>query len=104
VNSSFETFRFAVNAGDTVWVRSNVATTSFSIYGIPQSDSGLPENIVQTLTNKVIRGIDNTLYLDSGTTSERPLSAEVGYVRFNTETDLLEVKTSEGWKSVGWDV
>lgn len=101
LNSSFETFRFAVNAGDTVWVRTSTNTTSFSLYGIAQSDAGLPENIAQTLTNKVIRGSYNTLYLDSGTTSQRPASAEVGYTRFNTETDSLEVKTSVGWEEVG---
>lgn len=104
VNSSFETFRFAVNSGDTAWVRSSVATTSFSIYGIAQTDAGLPENLAQTLTNKVIRGDANTLYLDKGDTAARNPSAEVGYVRFNTETDSLEVNTSTGWKSVEWSV
>jgi hypothetical protein len=101
VGQSFETFRFGINSGDTVYVRTSVALTSFSINGVPQEDSALPENIAQTLTNKVIRGIDNTLYLDKGLTSERSVTAEVGYVRFNIETDALEVKTSTGWQTIG---
>jgi hypothetical protein len=100
VGQSFETFRFAVNSGDTIYVRSTVSTVSFSCSGVPQSDAALPENLIQTLTNKTIFGADNTLYLDQGTTAERPATAGVGYVRFNTETDNLEVKTSTGWQIV----
>lgn len=101
VGQSFETFRFGLNAGDTIYVRTSVAQTSFSCNGVPQEDSQLPVNIAQTFTNKVIRGVDNTIYLDKGITSERSSSAEVGYVRFNTETDALEVLTSTGWQTIG---
>ena len=101
VGQSFETFRFGINNGDTVYVRSTLALTSFSINGVPQEDSALPVNLAQTFTNKVIRGDNNTLYLESGTTAQRPGTAEVGYVRFNTETDRLEVKTSTGWQTIG---
>jgi plastocyanin len=101
VGQSFETFRFAINNGDSVYVRTSVALTSFSINGVVQEDSALPENIAQTFTNKVIRGDNNTLYLESGTTAQRPASAEVGYVRFNTETENLEVKTTLAWEEVG---
>lgn len=102
VGGSFETFRFAVNDGDTLYVRSSVDTTSFSVNGIAQEDEVLPENLTQSFTNKVILGQYNTLYLDRGTTAERRGGAEIGYVRFNTETDSLEVNTSEGWKTLGW--
>jgi hypothetical protein len=101
VGQAFETFRFAVNDGDSLYVRSSVGTTSFSCTGIPQEDSALPENIVQRFTNKVIRGTENTLYIDRGLTSQRPLSAEEGYIRYNTETTGVEVKTASGWVSVG---
>ena len=100
LGQSFETFRFAVNSGDTLYVRSTVSTVSFSCSGIVQGDAGQPQNLTQTLTNKTIFGTDNTLYLDQGTTAERPVSAGVGYVGFNTETDNLEIKTSIGWKIV----
>lgn len=101
VGQSFETFRFGINTGDTVYVRTSVALTSFSINGVAQEDSAQPENITQTFTNKVIRGVDNTIYLDKGTTAERNSSAETGYVRFNTETQSLEVKTDTGWQTIG---
>ena len=101
VGQSFETFRFAINSGDTIYVRTSVAQTSFSINGVSQEDSVQPQNIAQTLTNKVIRGDSNTLYLESGTTGQRPASAETGYVRFNTETENLELKVSAGWEEVG---
>ena len=101
LGSSFETFRFAVNAGDTIFVRSTVATTSFSCNGILQEDSALPVNIAQTFTNKVIRGVDNTLLLDRGTTGERRITVDAGYTRFNTDFDRLEFLKSDGnWELV----
>jgi hypothetical protein len=104
VGQSFETFRFAINAGDTVYVRCTTANASFACNGIMQDDEVQPEDLSQTFTNKVIRGQYNTIYLDKGATAARSASAEVGYVRFNTETDSLEVKTSTGWRTLGWNV
>jgi plastocyanin len=101
VGQSFETFRFAVNAGDTLYVRSTVSTVSFSCNGIVQSDAGLPENISQTFSNKTILGQSNTIYLDRGDTAARPAGVSSGYVRYNTETDTLEVKVPSGWEEVG---
>lgn len=101
VGSSFETFRFAVNDGDTLYVRTSTDTTSFSLNGIAQEDEALPENIAQVFTNKTIRGVNNTVYLDKGLTSERRESAEEGYVRYNTELQALEVLTAAEWEQVG---
>lgn len=101
LGQSFETFRFAVGTGDSLYVRSSTASASFSVNGIAQNDEGQPENTPQTYTNKVIRGVDNTLYVDSGLTSERRASAENGYLRYNTETSKIEVKTASGWQNVG---
>lgn len=103
VGQSFETFRFAVNEGDTVYVKATTSNVSFACNGVEQNDAALPEAIPQQFSNKVIRGNNNLLYLASGTTAERPANAEVGYVRFNTEYDKLEVKTSTGWQLVGWN-
>jgi len=104
VGQSFETFRFATNAGDTLYVRATTDNVSFAANGVEQNDVALPENVAQAFTNKEIRGNYNTLYLAKGTTAERPIAAEVGYVRFNTEFDKLEVKTSTGWEQVGWSI
>jgi hypothetical protein len=101
VGQSFETFRFATNSGDTLYVRSTTSTTCFSVNGVVQNDVALPENVSQTFTNKEIRGVYNTLYLDKGTTAQRLSSAEVGYVRYNTEFDSVETLTSTGWAAVG---
>ena len=101
VGQSFETFRFAVNAGDTLVVRSTNGQLSFSCFGILQDDAVQPSDLVQQFTNKTIRGIYNTIYLDSGLTSERRVDAETGYVRYNTDFNTLEQKTPNGWEFVG---
>jgi plastocyanin len=101
VGQSFETFRFGVLPGDTLFVQSSAGTTSFTCTGVAQEDSALPENLAQVFTNKVIRGVNNVIYLDRGTTAQRSESVEEGYVRYNTETESLEVKTSLEWEQVG---
>jgi len=101
LGQSFETFRFAVQNGDDIYVRATTANASFVMNGILQTDDANADSTVQTFANKTIRGVDNTLYLDKGTTAERDASAEVGYVRFNTEFDYLEVKTAAtSWTQV----
>jgi hypothetical protein len=101
LGQSFETFKFGVTLGDTVRVKSTTAGTSFFIQGMFQPENYSASDVPLEFTNKIIRGSSNTLYLDKGTTSQRLASAEVGYTRFNTETDTLEVKTSTGWRTIG---
>lgn len=102
VGQSFETFRFALNPNDSIYVRSTIPGTSFSAYGLLQSEDAGPGDYPIVFRNKTIRGINNTLYLDKGTTAAREASAEIGYVRYNTDFDALEVKTSTGWKTIAW--
>lgn len=94
LGQAFETFRFAVQNGDDVYVRATTANASFVMNGILQTDDANADSTVQTFANKTIRGVNNTLYVDKGTTAQRNASAEVGYVRFNTDFDYLEVKTA----------
>jgi hypothetical protein len=101
LGSSFETFRFAVNPGDALTVLSTTATASFSVNGILQDAIVGQGDLALTFTNKVIRGTNNTLYLDRGTTAQRAANAEEGYTRYNTETGSLEVKTATTWEPVG---
>jgi hypothetical protein len=101
LGQSFETFKFGVNLGDTIKVKSTTAGTSFFIQGMFQPENYSASDVPLEFTNKIIRGNDNVLYLNKGTTAQRPASAEVGYVRFNTETDSLEVKASTGWRTIG---
>lgn len=100
VGQSFETFRFALNAQDTIFVKSSISGTSFSVNGLLQADDFSAGDFPITFRNKTIKGINNTLYVDKGTTAGRDSGVETGYIRFNTETDSLEVKTSAGWKTI----
>lgn len=101
LGQSFETFRFAVQNGDNLYVRATTADASFVVNGLLQTDDPYADSVVQTFTNKTINGINNTIYLDQGSTAERRSSADVGYVRFNTEYDYLEVKTQNSdWQQV----
>jgi hypothetical protein len=97
LGQSFETFKFGVNAGDTVMVRSTTAGTSFVIQGMDQNNEYSINNVPITFTNKIIRGNDNIIYPNIGTTAERPISAEVGYWRYNTDLNYIEFKTPTGW-------
>ena len=101
LGQSFETFRFAVNAGDGVFVTTTTENVSFSLYGLIQDDVVGQGDLAQTFTNKVIRGVNNTVYVDKGLTSDRRDDAEEGYLRYNTEFNALEVLTSEDWTLVG---
>ena len=101
VGQSFETFRFAVSTGDTVYVKATTGDASFTCVGIEQTDSPLIEDAVQEFTNKVIRGTNNVIYLDQGSTVNRPTDVEAGYVFFNTELQLYEVRTLDGWTRLG---
>jgi hypothetical protein len=97
---SFETFKFAVNASDVIWIKSTTSDTSFTVNGLIQADDFTAGDFPITFTNKIISGNTNTITLEANTTATRPASAPNGYVRYNTETASLEVKTPTGWKTV----
>jgi len=97
LGQSFETFKFGVNAGDTVLVKSTTAGTSFVIQGMDQNNEYSINNVPITFTNKIIRGNDNIIYPAVGTTAQRPSSAETGYWRYNTDLNYIEFKTPTGW-------
>jgi hypothetical protein len=97
LGQSFETFKFGINAGDTVLVKSTTAGTSFLIQGMSQDDEYSINDVPITFLNKVIRGNDNIVYPEIGSTAERPSSAEVGYWRYNTDLNYIEFKTPTGW-------
>jgi hypothetical protein len=90
-----------LNVADTLYVRSTTADVSFSVNGIIQSDDYSAASFPTTFTNKTISGNFNTLTLEANTTAARPAAAPNGYVRYNTETNLLELKTPSGWQAVG---
>ena len=98
---SFETFKFAINGSDTVFVRSTTANVSFSINGIIQADDFTAGDFPTVFTNKTISGNSNTITLEANNTSTRPASAPNGYLRYNTELNVLELKNPTGWIPLG---
>lgn len=99
IGQSFETFKFGVNAGDTLHVRSTTGGTSFAVHGMDQNDEYSINDVPITFTNKIIRGNDNTIYPEVGNTSSRPIAATEGYWRFNTDLQYIEFKTATGWSA-----
>jgi hypothetical protein len=97
IGQSFETFKFGVNAGDTILVKSTTEGTSFVVQGMDQNNEYSINNVPITFTNKIIKGNDNTIYPEVGNTSSRPSAATVGYWRYNTDLDYIEFKTPTGW-------
>jgi plastocyanin len=97
LGQAFETFKFGVNAGDTVFVRSTNAGTSFVVQGMDQNNEYSINNVPITFTNKILKGNDNIIYPAVGTTAQRPSAAEVGYWRYNTDLNYIEFKTPAGW-------
>jgi hypothetical protein len=90
----------SINPGDTLKVQPTTSNVAFAAYGILQDDAVGNGDLPQTFTNKIIRGVNNTIYLDKGNSAQRNPASEIGYVRFNTEYDTLEVRTAAGWKRV----
>ena len=97
---SFETFKFAINGSDTVFVKSTTANVSFSINGIVQADDYSAGDFPTVFRNKTISGNSNTITLESNNTATRPATAPNGYLRYNNELNVLEVKTPSGWRTV----
>lgn len=77
--NSIETHRFAISDGDSVWVRSNSSTLSFSLNGIYDSSSSIDTHILQT-TN--VHGIVDTSQIATISTTNslntRLISIELG--------------------------
>jgi plastocyanin len=99
---SFETFKFALNTSDVLYVRSTTSEVSFSVNGLIQADDYGAGDFPLVFTNKTISGNFNNITLEKNNTSSRPANAPAGYVRFNTELDALEVKNNAGnWEPLG---
>jgi hypothetical protein len=99
---SFETFKFALNVADTLYVKSTTSDVSFSVNGLLQADDYSAGDYPIVFTNKTIDGNFNTITVEKNNTATRPVNAPVGYLRFNTELNKLEVKNnSNNWEPLG---
>lgn len=79
-SNSFETYRFAMNPLDEIWVESSVPNISFVAIGIPQS----------------IIAVRYT----SGPTENRPTAPLAGDQFYDTTQNLLQLYKPTGWKTV----
>lgn len=63
--NSYETFRFAVNQGDTVKVYASTANISFSAYGVVQYDVKLGAGISSFQTTAPANPVNGMIWVDS---------------------------------------
>lgn len=82
--NSVESHRFAMNARDQVWVKSDIDGVSFFCEGIPQT------------------GV--SLVYSSGPTEEIPLSPIVGDLYFDTTLQKLFIYKATGWQALAYEV
>lgn len=82
--NTLETHRFALNANDSVYVKSSIGNVSFVAEGVAQ------ENTANSYT--------------SGTYLQYPTNPLIGDQFYNKTVDTLDVYTSVGWKSLAWEV
>lgn len=63
--NTFETFRFAVNPGDTIYVRSSTADVSFAGYGLVQYDIKLGAGISSYQATAPANPVQGMIWVDS---------------------------------------
>jgi hypothetical protein len=92
----------------TVQLTDSVASTSNTTAATPNSVKqayDLANAALPTAGGTLTGNVDNTAtgYFDlpSGTTAERPISPNSGYVRFNTDTGQYEGYNGSVWSSIG---
>lgn len=64
-SNSYETFRFAVNAGDEVYVRSSTANISWQSYGLVQLDVKLGAGVVSWSPTAPTNPVNGMIWVDS---------------------------------------
>lgn len=80
--NSLETHRFAMNANDSLYVKSSIDELSFVAEGIPQPEI--------------------TLRYTTGDNSQYPMNPSLGDQYFNTVTNELNIYTSTGWEILAY--
>ena len=81
--NTLETNRFALNANDSVYVKSSINDVSFVAEGIPQTDFSNRYTV--------------------GGVLEYPTKPLIGDQFYNTTENVLDVYTSTGWRTLAWD-
>jgi hypothetical protein len=87
-SNSYETFRFAVNQNDVIYVYSSTANISFSAYGLVQYDIKLGAGISSYSATAPINPVDGMIWVDSDATIAGS-SAKPAYVYSASVTSWL---------------
>lgn len=64
-NNSYETFRFAINSGDEIYVQASTSNVSFQAYGLVQQDIKLGVGAVSWSPNAPSNPINGMIWVDS---------------------------------------
>lgn len=79
-------------------VKSNSSISAITVTGnSTTTDSSIGGNNITVTSNAAFTG--KALAIPTGNTGNRPGTTSNGMIRFNTETGLLEMYTSTGWKN-----
>lgn len=110
VSSNTIVFTSAPSSGANVIIKNIGFRTTQTLYALtpgthidqPVITGGSANNM--TITNSLFGGsanlINGVLQVPVGNTAQRPSSPNVGYVRYNTDTGVLENYTTSGWLKV----
>ena len=60
--------------------------------------------LVVSPSGTISSGNASALGVPTGTTAQRPVNPQIGFIRFNTDTQLLENYTANGWFKVSVNV
>ena len=98
-NVEFTSTEFNIATENGISITTNGSTTNITGEKIDTGNLRISGNTIESLTGDInIEAASGTVRLDStgalnlptGTTGERPVSPELGMVRYNTETDFFE--------------
>jgi hypothetical protein len=64
-SNSYESFRFAINAGDDVYVRASTADISFQVYGLVQYDVKLGAGVSSFSSSAPSTPVNGMIWVDS---------------------------------------
>ena len=95
-------------ANSTLTIQGNVAANKVDIDNISIDGNRISSdsNLVFSAASNSFVTVDNTtgIIVPVGTVAERPANAEAGTVRYNSDTNILEVYNGVDWEGLGTDV
>jgi hypothetical protein len=90
---------FGVSAPGSSGSVGNLTISNVTISANSAAVSSSANIILATSGSGAFQFTGNAVGLPSGTTAQRPTTVSAGYIRFNTDTDVLEVYDGTNWDS-----